>query len=95
MNARERRAMQLVEAGNVEKKNLVYVVRSQTDKNQNYAVRFKTDAAMKAEVHCKFIAHNLTCLIQEQATLGIAPIFLQDERSNAIQSTATNYIAKI
>ena len=39
------------------------------------AVRSKTDAAMKAEVLCKFIAHNLTCLIQEQETLGIARSF--------------------
>ncbi|HET6882320.1 MAG TPA: hypothetical protein VFI31_19300 [Pirellulales bacterium] len=27
----------------------------------------------------KFLCHNLTCLIQEQETLGIAPIFWNDE----------------
>jgi hypothetical protein len=39
------------------------------------AVRSKTDVAMKNEVLCKLIAHNLCCLIQEQEELGIAPIF--------------------
>jgi hypothetical protein len=35
----------------------------------------KTDATMVDEVLCKLLRHNLTCLIQEQETLGIAPIF--------------------
>lgn len=39
----------------------------------------KTDTAMTNEVLCKFICHNLTWLIQEQETLGIAPIFWNDE----------------
>lgn len=43
------------------------------------AVMGKTDTAMTNEVLCKFLCHNLTCLIQEQETLGIAPIFWQDE----------------
>ena len=30
-------------------------------------------------VLCKFLCHNLTCLIQEQEALGIAPIFWKDE----------------
>jgi hypothetical protein len=34
---------------------------------------------MTNEVLCKFLCHNLTCLIQEQETLGIAPIFWKDE----------------
>jgi transposase len=43
------------------------------------AVMGKTDTAMTNEVLCKFLCHNLTCLIQEQETLGIAPIFWKDE----------------
>ena len=43
------------------------------------AVRSKTDTAMVNEVLCKFLCHNLTYLIQEQETLGIAPIFWKDE----------------
>jgi hypothetical protein len=36
---------------------------------------------MVNEVLCKLICHNLTCLIQEQETLGIAPIFWKDEEN--------------
>ena len=39
----------------------------------------KTDTAMVNEVLCKFLLQNLTCLIQEQETLGIAPVFWKDE----------------
>ena len=39
----------------------------------------KTDTAMTNEVLCKVLCHNLTCLIQEQETLGIVPIFWKDE----------------
>ena len=39
----------------------------------------KTDAAMKNEVLCKLLSHNLCCLIQEQEELGIAPIFWKNE----------------
>jgi hypothetical protein len=39
----------------------------------------KTDTAMINETLCKILCHNLTCLIQEQETLGITPIFWQDE----------------
>jgi transposase len=48
------------------------------------SVRSKTDAAMKNEVLCKILAHNLCCLIHEQEELGIAPIFWKDETCNAI-----------
>jgi hypothetical protein len=34
---------------------------------------------MKNEVLCKILCHNLTCLIQEQETLGNVPIFWKDE----------------
>lgn len=39
------------------------------------AVRSKTDTAMTNEVLCKFLCHNLCCLIQEQEELGIEAIF--------------------
>jgi transposase len=39
----------------------------------------KTDTAMMNEVLCKLLCHNLTCVIQEQETLGIVPIFWKDE----------------
>jgi hypothetical protein len=42
----------------------------------------KTNTAMTNEVLCKFLCQNLTCLIQEQETLGIAPIFWNDERTS-------------
>jgi hypothetical protein len=45
----------------------------------------KTDTAMTNEVLCKILCHNLTCLIQEQETLGIAPIFWKDEASEVIE----------
>ena len=43
------------------------------------SVRSKNDTAMVNEVLCKLLCHNLTCLIQEQETLGIVPIFWPDE----------------
>src|SRR5205823_13692911 len=42
-------------------------------------VRSKTDTAMKNEVLCKFLCHNLCVLIQSQCELGINPVFWQDE----------------
>ena len=50
------------------------------------AVIGKTDTAMTNEVLCKFLCHNLTCLIQEQETLGIVPIFWKDEAPDAIDA---------
>lgn len=43
------------------------------------AVMSRTDAGMVNEVLCKILCHNLTCLIQEQETLGIVPVFWKDE----------------
>ncbi len=43
------------------------------------SVMSKTDTAMANEALCKILCHNLTCLIQEQETLGITPIFWKDE----------------
>ena len=43
----------------------------------------KTDTAQANEVLCKILCHNLTCLIQEQETLGIVPIFWKNEDKQA------------
>jgi len=34
---------------------------------------------MKAEVLCKFLCHNICCLIMSQLELGIEPVFWKDE----------------
>jgi transposase len=43
------------------------------------SVLSRSDAGMVNEVLCKILCHNLTCLIQEQETLGIAPVFWPKE----------------
>jgi len=40
----------------------------------------RSDAGMVNEVLCKFLCHNLTCLMQEQETLGIVPVFWKDDQ---------------
>jgi len=42
-------------------------------------VRSKTDVAMKNEVLCKFLCHNIVVVHQSQVELGIEPIFWKDE----------------
>jgi transposase len=42
------------------------------------SVRSKNDVAMVNEVLCKFLCHNLCCLIQEQCELGIEAVFWKD-----------------
>ncbi len=42
------------------------------------SVRSKTDTAMKNEVLCKIVAHNICCLIMSQCELGIEPVFWAD-----------------
>ncbi len=39
----------------------------------------RSEAGMVNEVLCKFLLHNLTCLIMEQECLGISPVFWKDE----------------
>ncbi|SRR6266852_2064204 len=56
------------------------------------SVMSRTDAAMVNEVLCKFLCHNLTCLIQEQETLGIVPVFWKDEDCNVIDGHATQFV---
>jgi hypothetical protein len=46
------------------------------------SVMSKNDTAMVNEVLCKLLCHNLTCLIQEQETLGIVPVFWKDEEES-------------
>lgn len=43
------------------------------------SVMSRTDTGMVNETLCKFLCHNLCCLIQEQETLGIVPVFWKDE----------------
>lgn len=42
-------------------------------------VRSKTDVAMKNEVFCKLLCHNICCLIQSQCELGIEARFWPDD----------------
>jgi transposase len=48
-------------------------------------VRAKTDTAMRNEVLCKFLCHNICCVIQSQCELGIEPVFWQDDTSRQEQ----------
>src|SRR5207237_4288626 len=42
-------------------------------------VRSKTDVAMKNEVLCKFLCHNICVVIASQCELGIEPVFWENE----------------
>jgi hypothetical protein len=57
-----------------------------------HAVVSKTDDAMVNEVLCKILCHNLTCLIQEQETLGIVPIFWKDEERDGEESAILSMV---
>jgi transposase len=46
------------------------------------SVRSKGDVAMKNEVLCKILLHNLCCLIQSQCELGIEPVFWGKEKAS-------------
>lgn len=50
------------------------------------SVRSHTDTAMKNEVLCKFLCHNLCCLIHSQIELGIEPLFWSEEPAPATPS---------
>jgi hypothetical protein len=43
------------------------------------SVMTTNDAAMVNKVLCKLLCHDLTCLIQEQETLGIVPVSWKDD----------------
>jgi transposase len=42
-------------------------------------VRSHTERAMKNEVLCKFLCHNICCVIHSQIELGIEPAFWLEE----------------
>jgi transposase len=46
-------------------------------------VRAKTDVAMTNEVLCKFLCHNLCCVIQTQCELGIEAVFWGEDKEEA------------
>jgi transposase/predicted nucleic acid-binding Zn finger protein len=50
-------------------------------------VRSKTDVAMKNEVLCKVLCHNICCLIQATYELGIDPDFSVNGHSNRMTET--------
>ncbi|MBI2803355.1 MAG: transposase [Planctomycetes bacterium] len=45
------------------------------------SIRSKTETAMVNEVLCKFICHNLSCLVHAQCELGIESVFWKEEES--------------
>lgn len=47
-------------------------------------VRSKTPVAMKNEVLCKFLAHNICCLIMSQLELGIEVKFWGEKAGAAV-----------
>ena len=47
-------------------------------------VRSKTDVAMKNEVLCKILCHNICVLIQEMYELGIEPEFWADKSADIL-----------
>jgi len=53
------------------------------------SVLSKSDTAMANEVLCKILCHNLTCLIQEEETLGIVPVFWKDEEEAQTEGERT------
>jgi transposase len=52
------------------------------------AVRSRNGVAMVNEVLCKFLCHNLCCLIQEQCELGIEPVFWNGDESARLAVSA-------
>jgi transposase len=52
------------------------------------SIRSLTDVAMVNEVLCKFVCHNLCCLIQEEAELGIRPDFTTEKAERRREALA-------
>jgi hypothetical protein len=44
---------------------------------------------MKNEVLCKFLCHNICCLIMRQCELGIEPVFWADEKAGQAKGEPT------
>jgi transposase len=53
-------------------------------------VRSKTDVAMKNEVLCKFLCHNICCLMMAQHELGIEPLFWKDATAEVAPTEPVN-----
>jgi hypothetical protein len=51
-------------------------------------VRSRTDVAMKNEVFCKFLCHNICVVHRSQIELGIAPVFWGDRLTPATAAAA-------
>jgi len=52
------------------------------------SVRSRTDTAMRNEVYCKFIAHNICCVLMSQVELGIEPIFWSEQQTESKTESA-------
>ena len=52
------------------------------------AVRSKTETAMRNEVLCKILCHNVCCLIQAMHELGIRPDFTLEPACTKIRLLA-------
>jgi transposase len=52
-------------------------------------VRSKTQTAMKNEVLCKFLCHNICVVHQSHIELGIEPVFWQDDKAEGVDGPAT------
>ena len=50
------------------------------------SVRSKTDVAMRNEVLCKILCHNICCLIQSQCELGIEPMFWETRPVKTVEA---------
>ena len=49
----------------------------------------RSGRAMKNEVLCKFLCHNICCLIMRQCELGIEPVFWADEKAGQAKGEPT------
>ena len=56
-------------------------------------VRSKTNTAMKNEVLCKFLCHNLCCVIMSQCELRIEPVFWPDDQPKPEPESAPQILA--
>src|SRR5438067_9531997 len=56
-------------------------------------VRSKTDVAMKNEVLCKILCHNICCLIMSQCELGIEPAFWNNESADVVVAEPVQALA--
>jgi transposase len=71
--------------GHYHKRSAVESTFSMVKRKFGDSVKSKTDTAMVNEVLCKFLCHNLCCLIHEQEELGIVPVFWESEPTKMLQ----------